>query len=101
MGWLLPASVISASEIHEVLRRRAVATHRGQRREDDVLVVIDERPLQLGHRNWPEGEERRRAGRKLEVDLGGDLLGRLGIVGDGLADDRAVLALIHPPLAAM
>ena len=40
-----------------------------------MLVVVEELLAQLGHADGVEGQQRRRAGGELRVDLGGDLLG--------------------------
>jgi hypothetical protein len=86
----------ASREVHQVPRRRPVAADGGERGADDVFVVVDERSLKFSDRNRPEREQGRGAGREFQVDLRGDLFGRLCVVGDGLADGLAVPAVVDP-----
>jgi hypothetical protein len=60
-------------------------------------VVIEELLPPLGHADGGEGQQRRRTGGQLGVDLGRDLLGLRKVRGNLAADGLAAVAVVEPP----
>jgi hypothetical protein len=101
VGQARTAAGVVRREALQMRRGGAVPADGGQRRPQHVLVIVEKRLAEPFDCDRREGVGRGGRGGQLRVHLGGDLPGRLLVVGDTAADlPRAVLVIDVPRAVA-